>query len=64
MNAPITCKICNRSEMEIPLLQARYAAEPIWVCSRCLPILIHKPEQLAGILVNAGQIPAAGHDHE
>jgi hypothetical protein len=64
MSDQINCTICSRSELEIPVVQARYAGESLWVCSRCLPILIHKPEQLAGILINADQIPAGKHDHD
>ena len=64
MNEQIACKLCGRSELDIPVVQARYAGESLWVCSRCLPILIHKPEQLAGVLANADKIPAADHDHD
>ena len=59
----INCKICGSSEMDVPVLQARYAGESFWICSRCLPVLIHKPEQLKGILANADKIPAADHHH-
>lgn len=59
----INCKICGSSEMDIPVVQARYAGDSFWVCSRCLPVLIHKPEQLKGILANAEMIPAAEHHH-
>ena len=62
MDTQTNCRLCGLSEMHIPVVQARYAGEPIWVCSRCLPILIHKPEQLAGTLANAEQIPAGNHD--
>ena len=63
MSEQVNCKICGSSEMEVPMLQARYAGEFFWICSRCMPTLIHKPEQLAGILRNADKIPAAEHQH-
>lgn len=59
----VTCKICGNSELHVPLLQARYAGESFWICSRCLPTLIHQPQRLAGILANADQIPASDHHH-
>jgi hypothetical protein len=62
MSDQIICKVCSSSELEIPVVQARYAGESFWVCSRCLPVLIHKPERLAGILQDADKIPAADHD--
>lgn len=57
------CLNCGRSEMEIPLISARYAGEQIRICSGCLPILIHKPEQLTGTLKGADKIPPSPHSH-
>lgn len=57
------CVNCRASEMEIPIVLARYAGGQFWICSRCLPILIHKPEQLTGALNNADRIPSAPHEH-
>ncbi len=52
------CLICERSEMDVPLLALRYRGEPGWICSQCLPKLIHQPQQLAGKLANVdGLIP-------
>ena len=49
----LNCKICDSSEMEVPMLQARYGGESFWVCSGCIPVLIHKPEQLVTTLDGA-----------
>ena len=57
------CVNCRSSEMEIPLLMARYGGGQFWICSRCIPILIHKPEQLLGALKDADKIPPAPHQH-
>jgi hypothetical protein len=59
----LKCLNCGNSEMEIPLISARYAGESLLICSRCLPILIHKPEQLTGTLEGADKIPPAAHHH-
>ena len=42
-----TCLVCERSEEEVPLLVLRYQGGDIYICPFHLPILIHKPEQLA-----------------
>jgi len=57
------CLSCGASEMEIPLVSVRYAGEQIWICSSCMPVLIHKPEQLTGTLEGADKIPPAPHHH-
>jgi hypothetical protein len=59
----LKCLNCGSSEMEIPLISARYAGEQLWICSRCMPVLIHKPEQLIGTLKGADKIPPAPHHH-
>ncbi len=41
------CLHCNRAETEIPLLLLRYAQKPNWICTHCLPTLIHQPHLLA-----------------
>ena len=49
-DAPLTCLNCGRSEAERPLISIRYAGNPIWVCSACMPVLIHDHQQIAGKL--------------
>jgi len=38
---PQNCFNCGRSEDDGPLLPVRQAGESKWVCTRCLPALIH-----------------------
>lgn len=58
------CLNCNRPETEIPLVSLRYAGNEAWICSQCLPTLIHRPEQLAGKLTGAEKFgPAPSHHH-
>ena len=40
------CLNCNRSENEIPLVSLRFRGEGNWICSQCLPILIHNAHEL------------------
>ncbi len=50
---PVLCVNCHRSEQEAPIVSLRYRGQPAWICSGCLPILIHHPEQLADQLPGA-----------
>jgi hypothetical protein len=56
------CLSCNSSENEIPLVTLTYSTKPAYICSRCLPLLIHHPEQLIGKLEGAENIPPAEHN--
>ncbi len=56
------CLSCSRSENEIPLVTLSYASRPAYICSHCLPMLIHHPEQLIGRLEGAENIPPAEHN--
>ena len=56
------CLSCNRSENEIPLVTLTYSSKPAYICSHCLPLLIHHPEQLIGRLEGADKIPPAEHN--
>jgi hypothetical protein len=58
------CVSCDRPEQDAPLLAVRYAGHALWICTQCLPTLIHAPQKLAGKLANADKItPAPHHDH-
>ncbi|MGD1995742.1 MAG: 4Fe-4S binding protein [Anaerolineae bacterium] len=35
------CFRCETGEADAPLVPIRYQGESLWVCSRCLPALIH-----------------------
>jgi hypothetical protein len=47
------CLNCNRPETMAPLVSLRYAGQPAWICTQCLPTLIHQPQQLTGKLAGA-----------
>lgn len=57
------CINCERSQAEIPLLRFQFKDERFWLCSGCLPTLLHRPEKLVGRLPGAEDIPPVGHDH-
>ncbi len=43
----LVCLNCSRSESEIPLVGLSYKGKRNWICSQCLPILIHHSHELA-----------------
>ena len=45
-NEMFTCLNCGSSETGVPLVAIRFNGEENWICSQCLPILIHKSHQL------------------
>jgi hypothetical protein len=60
----IRCLNCNQAESATPLLHLHYKGKETWICSQCLPTLIHAPQKLTGKIEDAEQIkPAAHHKH-
>ena len=57
------CLNCNVSENEKPLLEMKFQGNEICICPQCLPILIHKPANLAGKLPGAENFGNAAHHH-
>ncbi|MDM8528554.1 hypothetical protein QUF58_10125 [Anaerolineales bacterium HSG24] len=49
------CLNCQRSENEGPLVSIRYRQQIGWICTQCLPILIHKTDQLTDKLMKLTQ---------
>ncbi len=40
------CINCQRDETIIPLVSIRFSQIPTWICTQCLPTLIHDPARL------------------
>ena len=60
----LRCLNCELSELDVPLLHLRFDTKELWICSQCLPTLIHAPQKLVGKLANAEKIkPAEQHKH-
>jgi hypothetical protein len=47
------CLYCERDADLVPLIALRFRGQALWICPQHLPILIHKPEQLADKLPGA-----------
>jgi len=56
------CLSCGKLENDIPLVTLTYSSKPAFICSYCLPLLIHHPQQLIGKLKGAENIPPADHN--
>ena len=58
------CLNCNASENNIPLVSLVYSGKSAFICSSCLPVLIHQPQKLIGKLDGAESISPAKPDNE
>ncbi len=47
-----SCVNCGNSQNDTPILQFKFKGEVMGICSACMPVLIHKPEQFANRLAN------------
>lgn len=57
------CLNCNISENEMPLVNLIYSRKQVYICSSCLPVLIHQPQKLVGKLEGAEKISPAKNNH-
>ncbi len=56
MSQPI-CIYCEQDDMHVPLIPFTFRGASYAICPQHLPILIHKPEQLAGKLEGLPAVP-------
>ena len=40
------CISCEREENVVPLVSITFSKIPSWICTQCLPTLIHNPDKL------------------
>jgi hypothetical protein len=57
------CLNCKATEQEKPLLTIKYQSNEIYICPQCLPVLIHKPVNLADKLPDAEKFGAVAEHH-
>jgi hypothetical protein len=58
------CINCERGEAEIPILYFRFRGEERFICTACLPTLLHRPDKLVGRFEGAENIEPSHHAHE
>jgi hypothetical protein len=61
MSETAGCIVCKKSSQEIPLISFQYMGESLFICPQHLPVLIHDPTKLAGLLPGAEGFKAADH---
>jgi hypothetical protein len=55
------CLVCGQTSEFIPLLALTYQDQPYWICPSELPMLIHKPAELAHKLPGAANLKPREH---
>lgn len=61
--AETRCLFCQRDETVTPLVALTYRGAPLHICPQHLPVLIHDPQRLVGVLPGAERLePAEHHD--
>jgi len=57
------CLACGRGDDVTPLVRLDYQGAHVWICPQHLPLLIHDPGRLTGMLPGAETLqPAEHHD--
>jgi len=57
MNDPLPqCVFCQASSDDLPLIALRYQESDFYICPSHLPLLIHKPQTLMGLLPGADKL--------
>ncbi|MFZ2494071.1 MAG: hypothetical protein WA208_21530 [Thermoanaerobaculia bacterium] len=55
------CLLCARKNDVTPLIELSYQNAAYWICPQHLPVLIHNPGDLAGLLPGAENLKPADH---
>jgi hypothetical protein len=52
------CLVCKKDENMVPLVELSYKNQKYHICPQHIPVLIHNPDQLEGLLPDAGNLQA------
>lgn len=55
------CLFCRRGDRETPLVRLLHRGEALYICPQHLPVLIHDPGRLVGLLPGAERLAPAEH---
>jgi hypothetical protein len=61
MDLKKNCLLCERGSDVVPLISIEYHGSTFRICAQHLPVLIHDPGQLAGLLPGAEALTPADH---
>jgi len=56
MSQEKACLVCKKPSTEVPVTKFYYQESEFYICPQHIPILIHHPEQLNGLLVGADKL--------
>jgi hypothetical protein len=56
MSAVKECLVCKTPSAEIPVTKFYYQESEFYICPQHIPILIHNPQELIGLLPGADKL--------
>lgn len=56
------CLVCGQGANTTPLITLEYRNSQFWICPRHMPLLIHDPAKLVGLLPGAEDLSPAAND--
>jgi hypothetical protein len=59
MSTTKNCLVCKTSSAEIPVTKFYYQESEFYICPQHIPILIHNPHELIGLLPGADKLKGA-----
>lgn len=59
MNADKKCVVCEKDTDQMPLTRFYYKESDFYICAQHIPILIHDPQKLVGLLPDADKLEGA-----
>lgn len=59
MNDQKECLVCGKGPQEIPVTEFYYQESSFFICAQHIPVLIHDPQKLIGLLPDADKLQGA-----
>jgi hypothetical protein len=59
MNDQKSCLVCKTPSTEIPVTKFYYEQSEFYICPQHIPVLIHNPHELVGLLPGADKLKGA-----
>jgi hypothetical protein len=59
MKSQKECIVCRKGPEEIPLTEFLYKKSNFYICAQHIPVLIHDPQKLVGLLPDAEKMNGA-----
>lgn len=56
MSKTKACIVCKKSSFEVPVTKFYHKKNKFYICSQHIPVLIHKPEELIGLLDGSDEL--------